>query len=252
MSNSATTWPLPCSPRSSEMSVIRSIISIGGAGSWALPGRIVHHEQARSASLSKLDGYDAIACGPPFAPSPSLAFGAKTGKSWGREERMTALQRFITASGMTNLADGIAVVAWVDRSSFWTRDVLLVALVPVVEVAAAFLRLLCAIGYDGPAGPAQADRGDGRCVAWRSLYGAGYLGGTSPEAVPFRRLPRVTRSAFRFFSVRPPFYCRRPYVWCCSSGEVERANAVAVERTNALVGPALGHSRSTVLLLVSY
>lgn len=44
---------------------------------------------------------------------------------------MTAFQRFITASGMTNLADGIAVVAWGWIASLLTRDALLVALVPV-------------------------------------------------------------------------------------------------------------------------
>ncbi|MGB3249174.1 MAG: MFS transporter, partial [Tabrizicola sp.] len=44
---------------------------------------------------------------------------------------MTALQRFISASGMTNLADGIAVVAWGWIASLLTRDALLVALVPV-------------------------------------------------------------------------------------------------------------------------
>ncbi|MES2549483.1 MAG: MFS transporter [Pseudomonadota bacterium] len=44
---------------------------------------------------------------------------------------MTAFQRFITASGMTNLADGIAVVAWGWTASLLTRDALLVAMVPV-------------------------------------------------------------------------------------------------------------------------
>lgn len=44
---------------------------------------------------------------------------------------MTALQRFILASGMTNLADGVAVVAWGWIASLLTRDALLVALVPV-------------------------------------------------------------------------------------------------------------------------
>jgi MFS family permease len=44
---------------------------------------------------------------------------------------MTALQRFIAASGMTNLADGIALVAWAWTASLLTRDALLVALVPV-------------------------------------------------------------------------------------------------------------------------
>ncbi|MFN3281143.1 MAG: MFS transporter [Tabrizicola sp.] len=44
---------------------------------------------------------------------------------------MTALQKFIAASGMTNLADGVAVVAWGWIASLLTRDALLVALVPV-------------------------------------------------------------------------------------------------------------------------
>ena len=44
---------------------------------------------------------------------------------------MTPLQRFITASAMTNLADGIAVVAWGWIASLLTRDAFLVALVPV-------------------------------------------------------------------------------------------------------------------------
>jgi len=44
---------------------------------------------------------------------------------------MTALQRFIVASGMTNLADGVAVVAWAWIASLLTRDAFLVALVPV-------------------------------------------------------------------------------------------------------------------------
>lgn len=44
---------------------------------------------------------------------------------------MTALRRFIAASGMTNLADGVAVVAWGWIASLLTRDALLVALVPV-------------------------------------------------------------------------------------------------------------------------
>ncbi len=44
---------------------------------------------------------------------------------------MTALQRFIAASGMTNLADGVAVVAWGWIASLLTRDPLMVALLPV-------------------------------------------------------------------------------------------------------------------------
>jgi Na+/melibiose symporter-like transporter len=44
---------------------------------------------------------------------------------------MTLYQRFVAASGMTNLADGVAVVAWGWLASLLTRDALLVALVPV-------------------------------------------------------------------------------------------------------------------------
>ncbi|MBM1558261.1 MFS transporter [Sulfitobacter mediterraneus] len=41
------------------------------------------------------------------------------------------LIRFITASGVTNLADGIATVAWAWLASLLTRDPLMIALVPV-------------------------------------------------------------------------------------------------------------------------
>lgn len=44
---------------------------------------------------------------------------------------MTPFQRFVAASGMTNLADGVAVVAWGWAASLLTRDPLLVALVPM-------------------------------------------------------------------------------------------------------------------------
>ncbi len=44
---------------------------------------------------------------------------------------MSPLQRFITASGLANLADGVAVVAWVWVASLLTRDALLISLVPV-------------------------------------------------------------------------------------------------------------------------
>ena len=44
---------------------------------------------------------------------------------------MSAYGRFVAASGMTNLADGVAVVAWGWLASLLTRDALLVALVPV-------------------------------------------------------------------------------------------------------------------------
>ncbi|MDT4870370.1 hypothetical protein FQZ97_1054460 [compost metagenome] len=55
MSNSATTWPLPCGPASPEISVMRSIISMGGSGSWAFPGpNSSPRAQASKSSLSKL------------------------------------------------------------------------------------------------------------------------------------------------------------------------------------------------------
>jgi Transmembrane secretion effector len=44
---------------------------------------------------------------------------------------VTAYTRFVAASGMTNLADGVAVVAWGWLASLLTRDALMVALVPV-------------------------------------------------------------------------------------------------------------------------
>ena len=44
---------------------------------------------------------------------------------------MTAYQRFVAASGMTNLADGVAVVAWGWLASLLTRDAVMIALVPI-------------------------------------------------------------------------------------------------------------------------
>jgi hypothetical protein len=44
---------------------------------------------------------------------------------------MAALHRFILASGLANLADGVAVVAWAWVASLLTRDAFLIALMPV-------------------------------------------------------------------------------------------------------------------------
>lgn len=44
---------------------------------------------------------------------------------------MQPITRFIAASGLTNMADGIAVVAWAWAASLLTRDPLLIAMVPV-------------------------------------------------------------------------------------------------------------------------
>ena len=48
-----------------------------------------------------------------------------------RRRLTPALTRFIAASGLANLADGIATVAWAWLASLLTRDALLIALVPV-------------------------------------------------------------------------------------------------------------------------
>jgi MFS family permease len=42
-----------------------------------------------------------------------------------------SFNRFVAASGLTNLADGIAVVAWAWMASLLTRDLFLIALMPV-------------------------------------------------------------------------------------------------------------------------
>jgi hypothetical protein len=60
-----------------------------------------------------------------IAPSRSKAGADQRGRA------VTSYQRFVAASGMTNLADGVAVVAWGWLASLLTRDALLVALVPV-------------------------------------------------------------------------------------------------------------------------
>jgi Transmembrane secretion effector len=60
------------------------------------------------------------------------------------EGQMSSLRRFIAASSLTNLADGIAVVAWGWTASLLTRDALLVALVPVALRLPWFLLALVA------------------------------------------------------------------------------------------------------------
>lgn len=45
--------------------------------------------------------------------------------------RFKPLRRFITASGFTNLADGVAIVVWAWLASLMTRDAFLIALMPV-------------------------------------------------------------------------------------------------------------------------
>ena len=58
---------------------------------------------------------------------------------WARVAGMTPIVRFIAASGLTNLGDGIALVAWTWIASLLTRDPLLIALVPVALKAPWFV-----------------------------------------------------------------------------------------------------------------
>lgn len=165
---------------------------------------------------------------------------------------MTALQRFITASGMTNLADGIAVVAWGWIASLLTRDALLVALVPVaLRVPWALLAL--------PAG-LVTDRVDRRrlIVAMDAVRGLAFGGAALALflALPLGVAPATGVSA-------PGLYLALLLAaFVVGGAEVFRDNAaqtmlpalVAPDRlerangqlwsaellTNALIGPALG------------
>ena len=97
---------------------------------------------------------------------------------------MTRFQRFFWASGLANLADGVATLAWVWVASLLTRDAALIALVPMA------LRLPWAI-FAIPAG-VLADRMDRRrlvvamdalrAVAFALAAGALWGAGALPEA----------------------------------------------------------------------
>ena len=165
---------------------------------------------------------------------------------------MTALQRFIAASGMTNLADGVAVVAWGWIASLLTRDALLVALVPVA------LRLPWAL-LALPAGLAT-DRVDRRrlILAMDALRAMAFAGAALALwlTLPLVPAPEVGVSA-------PGLYAALLLAALVVGGaEVFRDNAAQtmlpslvpkdrLERangqlwsaellTNALIGPALG------------
>lgn len=165
---------------------------------------------------------------------------------------MTALQRFIAASGMTNLADGIAVVAWGWIASLLTRDALLVALVPVA------LRLPWAV-LALPAG-LVTDRVDRRrlILAMDALRALAFLGAAVAlwAALPLASAPAAGVSApglywalliaalvvggaevFRDNAAQTMLPALVP------SAQLERANGQlwsAELLTNALIGPALG------------
>jgi hypothetical protein len=165
---------------------------------------------------------------------------------------MTPLQKFITASGMTNLADGIAVVAWGWIASLLTRDALLVALVPVALRLPWFLLAL-------PAG-VLTDRVDRRrlIVAMDGVRGLAFAGAALAlwAALPLAQAPTEGVSS-------PALYAAMLVAALVVGGaEVFRDNAAqtmlpalvppqGLERangqlwsaellTNALIGPALG------------
>jgi MFS family permease len=165
---------------------------------------------------------------------------------------MTALQRFIAASGMTNLADGVAVVAWGWIASLLTRDALLVALVPVA------LRLPWAL-LALPAG-LVADRVDRRklIIAMDAVRGMAFAGAALALGLA---LPLVPAPAT---GVAAPWLYASLLIaaFVVGGAEVFRDNAaqtmlpalVPPDRleqangrlwsaellTNALIGPALG------------
>jgi MFS family permease len=165
---------------------------------------------------------------------------------------MTALQRFITASGMTNLADGIAVVAWGWIASLLTRDALLIALVPVA------LRLpwvLLAL----PAG-IVTDRVDRRrlIVAMDGLRGLAFAGAAFAlwAALPLAPAPEGGISSPMLYAglllaalvvggaeVFRDNAAQTMLPALVPEARLERANGQlwsAELLTNALIGPALG------------
>jgi MFS family permease len=165
---------------------------------------------------------------------------------------MTALQRFISASGLTNLADGVAVVAWGWVASLLTRDALLVALVPVA------LRLPWAL-LALPAG-LVTDRVDRRrlIVAMDALRGLAFAGAAVALwlALPLDAAPAEGVSAFGLYwsLLLAAFIVGGAEVFRDNAAQtmlpalvppdrLERANGQlwsAELLTNALIGPALG------------
>jgi MFS family permease len=165
---------------------------------------------------------------------------------------MTALRRFILASGMTNLADGVAVVAWGWIASLLTRDALLVALVPVA------LRLpwvLLAL----PAG-IVTDRTDRRrlILAMDAVRGLAFAGAALAiwAALPLAPAPDAGVSAPGLYLalILAAFTVGGAEVFRDNAAQtmlpalvpperLERANGQlwsAELLTNALIGPALG------------
>ncbi|AZL58457.1 MFS transporter [Tabrizicola piscis] len=165
---------------------------------------------------------------------------------------MTALQRFIAASAVTNLADGVAVVAWAWVASLLTRDALLVALVPVALRLPWFLLAL-------PAG-VITDRVDRRWLILRmdALRGVAFAGAALAiwAALPLAPAPAEWVSAPWLYAslVLAAFVVGGAEVFRDNAAQtmlpafvppdrLERANGQlwsAELLTNALIGPALG------------
>ncbi len=165
---------------------------------------------------------------------------------------MTALQRFIAASAVTNLADGVAVVAWAWVASLLTRDALLVALVPVALRLPWFLLAL-------PAG-VITDRVDRRWLILRmdALRGVAFVGAALAiwAALPLAPAPAEGVSAPWLYAslVLAAFVVGGAEVFRDNAAQtmlpafvppdrLERANGQlwsAELLTNALIGPALG------------
>lgn len=164
----------------------------------------------------------------------------------------TRLVRFIAASGLTNLADGIAVVAWAWLATLLTRDPLLVALVPVA------LRLpwfICAL----PAG-IITDRVDRRqLILWMDvlrglvfifvtfvLFAATPLASAPATGVTQSGLFAVILASAALVGVAEVFRDNAAQTMLPAivpSSDLERANGRlwSVELVgNALLGPALG------------
>ncbi|NIY78367.1 MFS transporter [Celeribacter sp. HF31] len=165
-----------------------------------------------------------------------------------------AFRRFVFASGLTNLADGVATVAWAWLTSLLTRDPLIIALVPVV------LRLpwfLCAV----PAG-IVTDRVDRRrLIVAMDVLRALAFGGTALAiwlALPLAEPPDMGLSSHALFTVlilaasvvgvAEVFRDNAAQTMLPSlvaQDDLERANGRlwSVEMVgNALIGPALGAS----------
>ena len=165
---------------------------------------------------------------------------------------MTGLQRFIAASGLTNLADGIALMAWGWIASLLTRDPLLVALVPVA------LRLPWMI-LALPAG-VVTDRVDRRrLILWMdAIRGLAFLSaaGALWAALPLAAAPMQGVSAPELYAalilaagvvggaeVFRDNAAQSMLPALVSGDRLERANGQlwsAELLTNALIGPALG------------